>query len=71
MGTMAEPLHTWLKGVFRNLRTQNAIWVYLKKRVKVNGPKSHCKSTHGTENPDEKKFNATDFASFQYEHRQY
>ena len=38
---MAEPLHTWLKGVFRNLSTQNAIWVYLKKRVKVNGPKSH------------------------------
>ena len=25
VGTMAEPLHTWLKGVFRNLSTQNAI----------------------------------------------
>ena len=41
VGTMAEPLHTWLKGVFRNLSTQNAIRVYLKETDKENGPKPH------------------------------
>ena len=41
IGTMAEPLHTWLKGVFRNLSTQNAIRVYLKETDKENGPKPH------------------------------
>ena len=41
VGTMAEPLHTWLKGVFRNLSTQNAIRVYLKETDKKNGPKPH------------------------------
>ena len=41
VGTMAEPLHTWLKGVFRNLSTQNAIRVYLNETDKENGPKFH------------------------------
>ena len=44
VGTMAEPLHTWLKGVFRNISTQNAIRVYLKETAetdKENGPKLH------------------------------
>ena len=39
--TMAEPLHTSLKGVFRNLRTLNAIRVYLKETDEENGPKPH------------------------------
>ena len=42
VGTMAEPLHTWLKGVFRNLSTQNAIRVYLKETDQENGPKPHA-----------------------------
>ena len=44
VGTMAEPLHTWLKGVFRNISTQNAIRVYLKETAetdKENGAKPH------------------------------
>ena len=41
VGTMAETLHTLLKGVFRNLSTQNVIWVYLKETDKENGPKPH------------------------------
>ena len=41
VGTIAEPLHTWLKGVFTNLSTQNAIWVYLKETDKENGPKPY------------------------------
>ena len=39
--TMAEPLHTSLKGVFRNLRTLNAIRVCLKETDEENGPKPH------------------------------
>ena len=39
VGTMADPLHTWLKGVFRNLSTQNAIRVYLKETIKKMGRK--------------------------------
>ena len=39
--TMAEPLHTWLKGIFRNLSTQNAIRVHFKETDKENGPKPH------------------------------
>ena len=40
VGTMAEPLHTLLKGVFRNLSTQNAIKVYLEEADKENGPQN-------------------------------
>ena len=39
--TMSESLHTLLKGLFRNLSTQNAIRVYLKETDKENGPKLH------------------------------
>ena len=39
VGTMAEPLHTWLKGVFRNLSSQNSIRVYLKETIKKMGQK--------------------------------
>ena len=41
VGTMAKPLHTSLKGVFRNLSTLNAIRVYLKETDKENRPKPH------------------------------
>ena len=37
VGTIAEPLHTWLNGVFRNLNTQNAVRVYLKETDKKMG----------------------------------
>ena len=33
-GTMAEPLHTSLKDIFRNFSTQTAISVYLKGQLK-------------------------------------
>ena len=31
---MVEPLHKWLKDIFRNLSAQNAIWVYLRYLLK-------------------------------------
>ena len=40
--TMSESLHTLLKGLFRNLSTQNAIRVYLKETDQENGPKPHA-----------------------------
>ena len=41
VGTMAEPLRTWLKGAFRNLSTQNAISVYSKETWRKRAKTSH------------------------------
>ena len=33
-GGKVEPLHTWLKDIFRNPNSQTAIWMYLKRQLK-------------------------------------
>ena len=49
---MAKPFHFWLKNIFRNLSTQTAIWVYLKRHlkkwVKANYHTIYCKYKKST-----------------------
>ena len=34
VGTIMEPHQNWSKDIFRNLGSQTAVWVYLKRQLK-------------------------------------